>query len=862
MSDRLATPGFFQTVKVLLLAAHRRAIARSRRQQELLRHRTSKKSAIDTTGSLGWAAVIIMMAVLHSMFAFFLDAMMDTSPQAEVEQAGKIVVSSRFLREIDKFQKREYDLSRRDVREYQDSLFSWEAHHRTERLGGSREDNEKFLRNTVRDRGTDALFNEDKISSRLGSLAKAGPASHLLGSLILVWWFIMMVFQGEGLELDLQRRRHPMWEWLFSHPVGAGAVFFAEMLSPIAANPVYLTAPIFWGFLFGLIYGAPVGIVAALVVGAPIAIAAACLGKALEIAVILRVSPRSRGPLLGFMSWIGYVALMALIFCVVSASRWGPFRDDLLHSLGATYSAPLLRWMTGAQLDGSFSFLSGVIFCSSLSSVAIFSAVSFSVWGARQGLSRDFHRADLAPSRASSLGMARFRGNALYRKELLWFKRDRSALVQVILIPLTIASFQLLNLRGVIEASQSAWSTISGAAVVVGTYLLWIVGPRSLSSEGSALWIALTWPRGLEDLLKAKARLWSTVATGVVFLILGYAAVIFPEDGWKILLVGMGWIVFGRSMAEKAVTLVSIPSSGETEPVPIGRRWAASLGMVTFAVGVLSAQWHIAIMGIVYSWITAAAMWQNFRARLPFLYDPWSEKLPPPPTLMHSMIAVSALVEGGSVGTGLFILISGITNVGLAQSIAYGLCAAMVCLFVSSFLAGRGVGPGRVWYWYEPTKSRVSQEDMPGRNGTKQLLLGIALGLVGGVVLGFLANGYLSLLLNLPVVGDTIRASQDAMAKNQRLIFWYGLTAVAFAPLAEEYLFRGLLFRALDREWGGWRAVLGGAAFFAVYHQPLAWVPVGLMGIASSLLFKKTGFLVSSVVLHTAYNAVVVSNIM
>ena len=25
------------------------------------------------------------------------------------------------------------------------------------------------------------------------------------------------------------------------------------------------------------------------------------------------------------------------------------------------------------------------------------------------------------------------------------------------------------------------------------------------------------------------------------------------------------------------------------------------------------------------------------------------------------------------------------------------------------------------------------------------------------------------------------------------------------APLAEEYFFRGLLYRALDREWGGWR---------------------------------------------------------
>ena len=68
--------------------------------------------------------------------------------------------------------------------------------------------------------------------------------------------------------------------------------------------------------------------------------------------------------------------------------------------------------------------------------------------------------------------------------------------------------------------------------------------------------------------------------------------------------------------------------------------------MLTFALGVVTRQWNLAIVGIVFSWITAAAMWQNFRARLPYLYDPWSETLPPPPTLMHAMVAISLLVDG------------------------------------------------------------------------------------------------------------------------------------------------------------------------------------------------------------------------
>ena len=76
-----------------------------------------------------------------------------------------------------------------------------------------------------------------------------------------------------------------------------------------------------------------------------------------------------------------------------------------------------------------------------------------------------------------------------------------------------------------------------------------------------------------------------------------------------------------------------------------------------------------------------------------------------------------------------------------------------------------------------------------------------------------------------------------------------------FAPLAEEFLFRGLLYRALDREWGGWRALLGSAAFFAIYHPVPAWAPVGLLGLLNALLFKKTGRLAPAVLLHMVYNA-------
>ena len=49
--------------------------------------------------------------------------------------------------------------------------------------------------------------------------AQAMPLA-LIVLLMLGWWFVMIACQGEGMDLDFQRRRHPMWEWLLGGRVG------------------------------------------------------------------------------------------------------------------------------------------------------------------------------------------------------------------------------------------------------------------------------------------------------------------------------------------------------------------------------------------------------------------------------------------------------------------------------------------------------------------------------------------------------------------------------------------------------------------------------------------------------------------
>jgi membrane protease YdiL (CAAX protease family) len=851
--DLGGAPGFWRTVWLLLGATRKRADGRRRRQQDLLQNRTGKIST-DWRG-IGFAFAILFMAILNVCAAFLVSVAVDSGERFQVEQQGKIVVSRSFLEAA---QETLTKSSRADDQSLPRYSYSSEASKIAEKYGGTEAAIEQKLRDAVRNHGARDFITKDEASPGLAFFVKSGPWAAMLGSVVLIWWVVMLVFQGEGLELDLQHRRHPMWEWLFSHPVPSGAIFLAEMLSPIAANPIYWGAPLFVGLLYGFIYDPASGILAALLIGIPVTIAAACLGKALEIAVVLRFSPRTRGAMIGLMSWMGYASMVFLFVGILVLPKILGAVGNFL-ALFTVLPWPWLRWFVGGQLNGSFSFLSGMFNCWIGASVAVVGAVWFSVWGAQRGLSGNFASADSGPS-VSRKGGTRFGKEPLYRKEFLWFVRDRSAIVQTILIPLTVASVQVFNLRGILSHAQGAWNYLCGVGILFGTYFLWILGPKSLSSEGSALWIALTWPRGLESLLKAKAWLWSVISSALVAVVLCYAGFLFPTEIWKIVLVGVGWFFFGRSMAEKTVTLVSVTSaSGEREKISWGRRWAAQLGMLTFCIGVLTQQWHIAIMGIVYSYLTAAAMWENFRARLPYLYDPWSEKLPPPPTLMHAMIAISILVEGGAVVTGILAAILGSDNIAVAQAMSYGICAVIVSIGTSNFLSERGVAARDVWRWGEALRSVEKPWWRGDGSAEGKFFSSLLLGAAGGLILGLFATGYLAVLRYIPATAEIIRQSQEQMAKIPNLRISFAVIAVAFAPFAEEYLFRGLLFRALDREWGGWRAVVGSAAFFAIYHAPLSWLPVGMLGITNALLFKKTGRLAPTVILHMVYNAVVLS---
>lgn len=80
---------------------------------------------------------------------------------------------------------------------------------------------------------------------------------------------------------------------------------------------------------------------------------------------------------------------------------------------------------------------------------------------------------------------------------------------------------------------------------------------------------------------------------------------------------------------------------------------------------------------------------------------------------------------------------------------------------------------------------------------------------------------------------------------------------VVLAPLLEEALFRGVILHGLARRRGPWSATLWTAAFFAVFHFYNPWqiVPTFFLGLLLAWVVLTTRSLWSSIVLHSAFNA-------
>jgi len=168
----------------------------------------------------------------------------------------------------------------------------------------------------------------------------------------------------------------------------------------------------------------------------------------------------------------------------------------------------------------------------------------------------------------------------------------------------------------------------------------------------------------------------------------------------------------------------------------------------------------------------------------------------------------------------------------------------------------------RVAVWIVPTCLFIRFVEGPPVLGR----LGLKMNLRKGVLFGFLGFLVLAAVVSLQ---HGSRLSRFTIPKDSAT--W--LNAIVSAPIAEEILFRGLVFRVLLERLTVWSALAVSALLFALVHLPYWWLsgaasPAGLVlrlgsifayGVFFALLYRWSGSLHAPLICHMLNNLVTIS---
>ena len=147
------------------------------------------------------------------------------------------------------------------------------------------------------------------------------------------------------------------------------------------------------------------------------------------------------------------------------------------------------------------------------------------------------------------------------------------------------------------------------------------------------------------------------------------------------------------------------------------------------------------------------------------------------------------------------------------------------------------------------------------KNTGRCLLLGLATGL--GLVLIAMALALMSSVL-IQAFGDQVEpqklvkliAEESAKQENIGPLIFFVVMAVAVAPVAEEILFRGILYPAVKQIGYPRLAAIGTALLFALFHvNLLTFASLTVVALGLIALYEFTDNLLAPITAHAVFNA-------
>ena len=129
---------------------------------------------------------------------------------------------------------------------------------------------------------------------------------------------------------------------------------------------------------------------------------------------------------------------------------------------------------------------------------------------------------------------------------------------------------------------------------------------------------------------------------------------------------------------------------------------------------------------------------------------------------------------------------------------------------------------------------------------------------------GFLVSLGATLAISVLIVSSFFPAKEappiEKLLSSTTAVYVFAIFGIAVAPLFEEIIFRGFLFKVLADIRGPGTAVSVTAILFALLHLPQlwgSWAGVGLIfvvGYVLSFVRQRSNSLIPSFIIHTSYN--------
>jgi len=198
----------------------------------------------------------------------------------------------------------------------------------------------------------------------------------------------------------------------------------------------------------------------------------------------------------------------------------------------------------------------------------------------------------------------------------------------------------------------------------------------------------------------------------------------------------------------------------------------------------------------------------------------------------EALLYLGALLAGTATSTGDKVTAASAAALAVGSLILYGWQVTAAWLF-SLRTAGRRLA---LWGFRRPTKAAFWV-----------------------VPLGLVAVYGVSIAHDL-VVHPEQQQIVNAFPRSGLGVALFVLVAVIMAPLFEEIVFRGFLFRGLANSWGWMWGAFASSAVFGLAHLQLdVFLPLAALGFALAWAYKHTGSLWTCIAMHGLFNLIAVA---